>query len=352
MHAPDASSPRIVASTPPATATVPLFDACNAGVVLRVVLLVTLSVVIAGLFVPVPYQSWRGWLMHAGTALACALPGTFLWLMAACISRRWLGRQTPIRQWVWGVVMGMACGLFTASLLASIRDVSLGVWAGCVLAGGLYAVILVSLLMLRSRLRAPGDVQAQLAELQARIRPHFLFNALNSAVALVRTDPVRAEAVLENLSDVFRQMLQDVRHASTLGKELELAQRYLEVEAVRFGERLRVQWDLDPAAGLANMPALILQPLLENAIRHGVEPSPQGADVWIRTMLRGNIVRVVVSNSMPVGPGKPGNGMALENVRRRLQLLHDMELRFSAKTIDDRFVVRIEVPMRMQEDSA
>ena len=179
-----------------------------------------------------------------------------------------------------------------------------------------------------------------------------MFNALNSAIALVRTDPARAEAVLENLSDVFRQMLQDVRHTSTLGTELELAQRYLEVEAVRFGERLRVQWDLDPAASLASMPALILQPLLENAIRHGVEPCPQGADVCIRTMLSGNIVRVLVSNTMPGGPGKPGNNMALENVRRRLQLLHDMELRFSAKMIDDRFVVRIEVPMRIQEDSA
>ena len=352
MHASDASSPRIVASAPPSAATVPLFDACNAGVVLRAVLLVTLSVMIASLFVPMQFQGWQGWLMHTGTALACALPGTFLWLMAACVARRWLGRRPPIRQWIWGSVMGMGCGLFAASLLASIRNVSLGAWVGCVLAGGLYAVILVSLLMLRGRLQAPSNVQAQLAELQARIRPHFLFNALNSAIALVRTDPARAEAVLENLSDVFRQMLQDVRHTSTLGTELELAQRYLEVEAVRFGERLRVQWDLDPAASLASMPALILQPLLENAIRHGVEPSPQGADVWIRTMLSGNIVRVLVSNSMPGGPGKPGNNMALENVRRRLQLLHDMELRFSAKIIDDRFVVRIEVPMRIQEGSA
>ena len=112
-----------------------------------------------------------------------------------------------------------------------------------------------------------------------------------------------------------------------------------------------MRWDIDPAASLASMPTLILQPLLENAIRHGVEPSQQGADVLIRTMMRGNEVRVIVSNTFPGGTGKPGNGMALENVRRRLFLLHDMGLGFSAKVVGDRFLVRIAVPMQVQEDT-
>ncbi|MDO5654258.1 MAG: histidine kinase, partial [Brachymonas sp.] len=292
---------------------------------------------------------WQGWLMHIGTGLACALPATLMWLMVVCTAKRWLARQLHDRQWGLGVAIGVACGRFSASLLASIRETHWSLWLGCALAGGLFAALLVSMLMLRGQLQAPGDVGAQLAELQARIRPHFLFNALNSAIALVRTEPARAERVLENLSDVFRQMLQDVRHASTLGQELELARRYLEVEQVRFGDRLRLQWEADPAANLAAMPALILQPLLENAIRHGVEPSPQGADVLVRTQMRGNVVRIVVSNTSPAGPGKPGNGMALDNVRRRLQLLHDLELRFSTKQEDDRFTVRIEVPMRLPD---
>ena len=105
--------------------------------------------------------------------------------------------------------------------------------------------------------------------------------------------------------------------------------------------------ELDPAAGLAVVPPLILQPLLENAIRHGVEPSDTGAAIRVRTQLRGNRVRIVLANTFPAGPGAPGNGMALENVRNRLALCHDMELRFSAKVVRDRFVVRIEVPMQI-----
>ncbi len=326
-----------------------VFDACRVGVVLRAVMLVVLSVLAAGFFFSPGHHNRDDWFMYFGTAIGCALPATLLWLMLACVGKRWLARQTRNRQWWLGIALGVGCGAFAAGILATIRDAATVPWAGCMLAGGLFAAQVVSMLMLRSQLQAPGNVQAQLAELQARIRPHFLFNALNSAIALVRTDPHRAELVLENLSDVFRQMLQDVRHSSTLGQELELARRYLAVEEVRFGERLRLQWELDPAANLASMPALILQPLLENAIRHGVEPSPHGADIAVRTMLRGNVVRIIVSNTMPAGPGKPGNGLALENVRRRLHLLHDVELRFSAKAADGRFNVRIEVPMRLPE---
>ncbi len=345
-----ASSARIVASGTAKAAPLP-FDVCNTGVVLRAMLLVVVSVLTTSLFIPVTYAGWKGWLLHAGLGLACAQPGALLWLVVVCTAKRWLARQPQRVQWGCCIVLGMGCGLFSGALLASVREVPWSVWAGCVLAGGLLAALLVSLLMLRWQLQAPGNVQAQLAELQARIRPHFLFNALNSAIALVRVDPARAEMVLENLGDLFRHMLQDVRHASTLGDEIELARRYLAIEEVRFGERLRVRWDIDPAASLASMPTLILQPLLENAIRHGVEPSQQGADVLIRTMMRGNEVRVIVSNTFPGGTGKPGNGMALENVRRRLFLLHDMGLGFSAKVVGDRFLVRIAVPMQVQEDT-
>ena len=349
MPVSNASSSRIVASATAKAAPTP-FDVCNTSVVLRAMLLVAVSVLTTSLFIPVEYAGWKGWIMHAGLGLACAQPAVLLWLMVVCMCKNWLARQARHVQWLWCIVLGVGCGLFAGALLASVRDVPWSAWAGCLLAGGLLAALLVSLLMLRWQLQAPGNVQAQLAELQARIHPHFLFNALNSAIALVRVDPARAEAVLENLGDLFRQMLQDVRHASTLGDELELARRYLAIEEVRFGERLRVRWDTDPAASLASMPTLILQPLLENAIRHGVEPSQQGADVQIRTTMRGNMVRVLVSNTFPGGPGKRGNGMALENVRRRLQLLHDMELRFSAKVVEDRFVVCIEVPMQVQEE--
>lgn len=326
------------------------FDTCRAATMLRALLLVIAPILTASLFFIKEHNRINTWLIYAGTALACALPATLLWLILGCILKNWLKKHNSSKQWWLGVLLGVLCGAFAASLLTTIRSIDFIHWFACMCAGGLLAAQMVSLLMLRTQLQAPSNVQAQLTELQARIRPHFLFNSLNSAIALVATEPQRAENMLENLSDIFRHMLQDVRRSSTLGAELELAQRYLAIESVRFGKRLRVQWDIDPAANLASMPTLFLQPLLENTIRHGVEPCAEGADITVRTALRGNIVRIIVSNTIPAGTGEKGNNMALLNVRKRLELIHDMELRFSAKAHDGMFHVRIEVPMQVAEE--
>lgn len=330
-------------------APAPGLEACRSGMVLRAVVLVHL-VVLAGflLFGEPRGAGWGGWLLSLGIGAGCALPATLLWLMVLCALRPVLAGRPARVQWRVAVLAGGGCGWFAALLYTSVVEtVPWRPWLGGMLVGAVLSWLLASQQLLRSRLRSPEDVAAQLAELQARIRPHFLFNALNSAIALVRVDPARAESVLEDLADLFRGMLRGARHRSTLAAELALAQRYLRVEEVRFGERLRVDWVLDPAAGLAVVPPLILQPLLENAIRHGVEPSDTGAAIRVRTQLRGNRVRIVLANTFPAGPGAPGNGMALENVRNRLALCHDMELRFSAKVVRDRFVVRIEVPMQI-----
>lgn len=319
---------------------------------LRALLLVVGCILTASLFFVREHHSTHVWVMYAGIALACAIPATLLWIILCCVLKNWLKKHSSTKQWWLGVLLGVLCGAFAASLLASVRGIQHTHWLACMLAGGLLAAQMVSILMLRTQLQTPTNVQAQLAELQARIRPHFLFNSLNSAIALVSTEPQRAEAMLENLGDIFRHMLQDVRRSSTLGAELALARRYLAVESVRFGKRLRIDWNLDPAANLASMPTLFLQPLLENAIHHGVEPSPEGADITVRTTLRGNIVRIIVSNTIPAGTGKKGNNMALSNVRKRLELLHDIELRFSAKAHDGMYHVRIEVPMQIAEESS
>jgi two-component system sensor histidine kinase AlgZ len=181
--------------------------------------------------------------------------------------------------------------------------------------------------------------------LQSRIRPHFLFNTLNSAIALVRAEPAKAEALLEDLSELFRHALRDPDAVVTLAEEVFLAQRYLAIEQVRFGERLRVEWDLDPAADPARLPSLVLQPLVENAVRHGVEPSASGAHVLIRTQRRGSMVVLKVQNSVPAGVGVEGAGVALQNVRERLALLHDVEGHFQCGLKDGVYQVRVEVPL-------
>ena len=177
---------------------------------------------------------------------------------------------------------------------------------------------------MRARIWQPANASARLAELQSRIRPHFLFNALNTAIALVRADPERAEGVLEDLAELFRVALADVGSSVSLEDEIALARRYLAIEQIRFGQRLDVQWDIDPRSLGARVPPLVLQPLVENAVRHGIEPAQQGGRLRVHAQrLRGQVV-VTVSNTLGDAPGTPGQGMALQNIRERLRLLHDM----------------------------
>jgi two-component system sensor histidine kinase AlgZ len=131
----------------------------------------------------------------------------------------------------------------------------------------------------------------------------------------------------------------------TLADEIVLAQRYLAIEQVRFGDRLRVDWSLDDAANSARLPPLLLQPLVENAVRHGVEPSQSGAEVKISTQRRGSVVIVKVTNTVPAGQGARGHGVALRNVRDRLGLLHDVQGQFRAGLKNGVYQVRMEVPI-------
>jgi two-component system, LytTR family, sensor histidine kinase AlgZ len=202
----------------------------------------------------------------------------------------------------------------------------------------------VAVLVWRAQQRAPASAAARLTELQARIRPHFLFNTINSAIALVREEPAKAETMLEDLSELFRSALVDQGDAVTLAQEIELAQRYLAIEQVRFGKRLRVAWSLDPQADGAKLPPLLLQPLVENAVKHGVEPSSSGADLKISTQKRGGSVVIKITNTAPAGQGQAGNGVALQNVQDRLRLLHDVQASFRCTWVDGIYQVRMEVP--------
>ena len=183
------------------------------------------------------------------------------------------------------------------------------------------------------------------AQLQARIRPHFLFNTLNSAIALVREEPAKAESLLEDLSELFRHALADSNEAVPLKQELELAHHYLAIEKVRFGDRLNIEWSLDERSFDAKLPPLILQPLVENAVKHGVEPSATGATVRISTQRRGSVVVIKVTNTVPAGSGVTGHGLALDNVRQRLKLLHDVQGQFQSALVDGVFQVRLEIPI-------
>jgi two-component system, LytTR family, sensor histidine kinase AlgZ len=173
------------------------------------------------------------------------------------------------------------------------------------------------------RLQVLAEARARIQALQARIRPHFLFNSMNTIAALTRTQPELAEAAIEDLSDLFRASLGQADERATLGDEVALARRYLNIEALRLGDRLSVVWDLDALPMDVKAAPLMLQPLLENAIYHGIEPLPAGGAIHVVGRLRNGVVEIEISNPVPdggSGTSHRGSQIAQENIRQRLLL--------------------------------
>ena len=170
---------------------------------------------------------------------------------------------------------------------------------------------------LEGRLQQESKLQA----LQSRIRPHFLFNSLNSVAALARSDPDKAEAVLHDLADLFRVLLADARKLVPVTAEREISRQYLEVEKIRLGDRLQVKWNVGNIPRGALMPALTLQPLLENAIYHGIEPRFAGGTIKIEMWPEGETLNIMISNPLPdvqKTTRSKGNRLAQDNIRQRL----------------------------------
>jgi two-component system sensor histidine kinase AlgZ len=324
-----------------------LFDACEIGVVLRAVLLVEAVVAVVMLFLaPTP----TAWLVLTGSATAGAVPATMHWLVAACATKTLVARLSHRTQFMAGVAMGALSAIYGCALLRLSGVMESAPWFASAMSGGMLAAVFMSLLVLRARGRLPAATTARLQELQARIRPHFLFNTLNSAIALVREDPVKAETMLEDLSELFRGALAEPGDSVTLADEILLARRYLAIEQVRFDARLTILWDIDPAADGARLPPLLLQPLVENSVKHGIEPSPEGGMLLVRTQRRGGLAVIEVVNTLAPPPWNAtarsdGNGIALDNVRDRLRLLHDVQAQFAAGIDKNNYRVRIAVPI-------
>ncbi|MEO5696856.1 MAG: sensor histidine kinase [Burkholderiaceae bacterium] len=329
------------APRPPAASA---FDVCHVGVVLRALLFVHGVIAIGVGFAA---SSVTAWLTQFAAASGIALPAVLLWLLVACAAKRHVGALPAGVQWTIATLLGAASGAAAAVLawLALGDPLGTPVWLAPSAAGAALAAAMFHWLQMRAQAALPADTTARLAELQSRIRPHFLFNTLNTALALVRIDPARTEGLLEDLAELFRVAISDGAESVTLAEEVELARRYLAIEQTRFGARLRVTWDLDPGAAGARVPPLLLQPLVENAVRHGVEPSLDGGEIRVRTRVKLGRALISIVNSVPDAASQPGNGIALRNVRERLRLMHDVAAQFDATREGDVFRVQIVVPM-------
>ena len=185
---------------------------------------------------------------------------------------------------------------------------------------------------LRARSLSPAVAEARLQALTARIRPHFLFNSLNAVLSLIRSEPRRAEHALEELAELFRALMRDHRELLPLADEIALCRQYLGLEKLRLGERLTVEWEVEAIPEDVKVPPLVLQPLLENAVYHGIEPSGEPGTIRIGFTRKGNELRIwLVNPCYGSSDAAKGNHMALANIRERLALYYDLEARLETR---------------------
>ncbi len=285
------------------------------------------------------------WIALLGTAVLCQL-------------RNWLERAGKTRAFVFAFVILVAMSLLISELAwqlplrvagVSIIDDSHGDFLLRTLAiSSIFIALAMRYLYVSSEWRRSIvlEAQARISALQALIRPHFLFNSMNTIASLTRTDPRQAEEAVEDLSDLLRASLSSTRNRTTLKEELEVAAIYHRIEKLRLGDRLKVRWDIGELPMRARIPSLTIQPLIENAIYHGIELLPDGGEVTVRGERDGSQLQIAVSN--PVAPGKSsgknGNKMALSNIRQRFELAYGNRATVEVHDSNDRYTVTLCFP--------
>jgi two-component system, LytTR family, sensor histidine kinase AlgZ len=282
--------------------------------------------------------------------LAVAQPVLVLSLLGLWAVNEWLHRLS----YVAGIALVLLLVLALVALLHPLaqRYLALEMEGGLMqswLLAALSAGAILYYFHLRSRALSPALTEARLQALQARIRPHFLFNSINAVLSLIRAEPKRAETALEDMADLFRVLMSDNRSLSTLAREVELTRQYLSIEQLRLGERLNVQWHTENMPDAALIPPLVLQPLVENAVYHGIEPSSEPGVISIHAYRSKQEVHLVLRNPYRKdGNHHVGNKMALANIRERLSLHFDAEAGLHTKVTDSAYQVHIVMPYRTE----
>ncbi len=228
-------------------------------------------------------------------------------------------------------------------------------WHLSLLVRALLISALVVPLMLRyfsvhhhARLEAESKQAANLQALQSRIRPHFLFNSMNAVASMLRSDPENAEKALHDLADVFRVLLADARKLVPITAETELARQYLEVEKLRLGDRLQIRWLTSNVPRHAMIPSLTLQPLIENAIYHGIEPRFGGGLIKVEMWREAQMLNIMVTNPLPEVPTKAhnkGNKIAMDNLRQRLESHFGQQANLQAFEQFGNYHAKIKIPI-------
>jgi two-component system, LytTR family, sensor histidine kinase AlgZ len=339
-------------------------DCCNIGIALRIFIAANIA---TAFFALVVSQSWASASTSLLEAFVLVEPVLLVSMALTCFARRAFnglvnGKSTSV-QWTVGIAIPVLVMAIYGSLLWPYLSVSLNAapnfgfiyWLFTrILVSAATAWLVIEFLRLRTRAFAPSLSEARLQALQARIRPHFLFNSLNTVLGLMRADPRKAEKTLENLSDLFRVFMKDTRELVCLEEEVYTCREYLAIEKLRLAPRLEAKWNTEEMPADALLPSLLLQPLIENAVHHGIEPRMTPGLVEVTLKKIGDRVHIeilnpisdyVPANSLPV---RQGNQMALSNVRERLMLLYDMEAELKTGEENGQFRLILEFPYRKE----
>lgn len=338
-------------------------DFCGPRAVLAVVLVAELVAVMLALARYEPGTAFWDSLARISLFLQWT---TLLSAAGLCLARPALDGQSPPR------AAAAALGL----VLVAVAAVSAGAWwwgrlweglpavlaapttgglAGFMARNLLIGAIVTGLLlryfwvMAKWRENVQAEARARIHALQARMRPHFLFNSMNTIAALTRTKPEWAEEAVEDLADLFRASLSDATTSVTLKEELELSRIYQRIEQHRLGERLQVRWHIAELPLRARIPALSVQPLIENAIYHGIEPLPGGGTVIVRGRHDPATGQIEIQVENPLAESqvqahRDGNRIAIENLRQRFELAWGPRASVRAESAPDRYVVTLSFP--------
>lgn len=315
----------------------------NMGVALRILLIIN-GMLALSTFISI--QNWSAFLASFTVISTYTQPMLLLSLLLVYLSypalsklNYWLG-LVMIMALVWLSCSGVHYLLMQLLIFDSLPTLG-RVW--------LFAFLLTAITLyyfnLLQRAYSPAVAEARLQALQARIRPHFLFNSINAVLSLIRSQPKQAETALEDMADLFRVLMADNRDLVPLAQEIALCRQYLSLEKLRLEERLTIAWQIDEVPPDALIPPLILQPLIENAVYHGIEPLAEGGTITIQIYRNRHEIHIVLSNPYnSLSQHHNGNKMALKNIKERLTLHFDLEASLKCSHTHGVYQVHILLP--------
>lgn len=323
----------------------------NLGVIFRALLLVNASLLVFAFAHGRNFSEFLSLMLQYSSVTQPILLLSILWIYLAM---PYLGRL----HYVFATLLAYVMTLLSTFLVWQLFGKA--IWLNAppeflkmlVLASMLFLLVFYYFFLL-NKAYAPAIQEARIQALQARIQPHFLFNSINTVLSLIRQQPKQAETALEDMADLFRVLMSDNRDLVPLSREISLSKQYLALEKLRLEERLQVEWHVAADCNNHLIPALILQPLLENAVYHGIEPAVNGGKVCVEISEQAPYLHIAVTNPRTQkNRQQQGNKMALTNIKERLLLHFDLEATLDTNQTEAFYEVRIQIPLTSDSRSS